>query len=381
MEFKFINYALTEEHVMLQNEIRKIVVAKLMPIAREIDERGEISLDFIKEIGQLGFLSLMAPEEYGGGGRDVIGAAIVAEELTKISAALQFSMTGHISCMHWIDKYGTIEQKNKYISKLASGEYIGGIGINEPEIGLDIVSLKTDAIKNGNHFILNGKKKFILNGNIADVIIAMARTGEKNGISNFIIETNNPGYSSSKPIEKMGNRAAPVCDVILYDYKVPSGNKLGSLNNGKVEAANILPFIQMFIVIMCGALSEVSFREALNYSLQRKQFGSQIVQFQMVQHMIADMAVGTQVIKAMVENCLKKYAEGVDINTDASMAKLYSTDAVTNITLNGIQILGGYGYTREFPVERFFRDAALLSIVGGSSRVQDQLISQSILFD
>ncbi len=381
MAFKFINYAETEEHQILQETLRKFLGDKLAPIAAQLDEKEEIALDVIKELGQMGFLALMAPEEYGGGGHDVVGAGIVAEEISKICAGTYTSTSGHVFSMHWIDKFGTKEQRDKYVPKLASGEYIGCIGITEPEAGSDVAGLKTKAVKDGDSYVLNGTKTFISNGNVADIIVCMTRTGDPGprGISNFIIETKTEGYEASKPFEKLGNRASPTCEVAFTDCRVPAENLLGTENNGFIETMNFFPFERVLVAVACGALGESSYYEALEYAHDRKQFGKPIIQYQMVQQMIADMACDIQAIKAMTKDCLLKYASGVQANTDASMAKLFASETVMKITMNAIQVFGGYGYTREFPVERWFRDAKLYAIGGGTSQIQRQIIARAAM--
>ncbi len=381
MSFKFINYAVTEEHQMLQDTLRKFLADKLAPIAAECDEKEEIPMDVIKEMGKQGYLALMAPEEYGGGGHDVVGAAIVAEEISKICAGTYTSTSGHVFSMHWIDKFGTPEQRDKYMPKLASGEWIGCIGITEPEAGSDVAGLKCKAVKDGDHYVLNGTKTFISNGNVADIIVCMTRTGDPGprGISNFIIETKTPGYESSTPFEKLGNRASPTCEVAFTDCRVPAENLLGGENNGFIETMNFFPFERALVAVACGALAESSFNEALEYAHDRKQFGKPIIEYQMVQQMIADMAADIQAIKAMTKDCLEKYAAGIQANTEASMAKLFASETVMRVTMNAVQIFGGYGYTREFPVERWFRDSKLYSIGGGTSQIQRQIIARNLM--
>ena len=381
MGFQFINYAVTEEHQMLQDTLRRFLAEKLAPIAKELDDKEMIAMDVIKEMGRMGFLSLMAPEEYGGGGHDVVGAAIVAEEVSRICAGTYTSTSGHVFCMHWIDKFGTKEQRDKYIPKLASGEYIGCIGITEPEAGSDVAGLRTKAVKDGDHFVLNGTKTFISNGNVADIIVAMTRTGDPGprGITNFIVETKTAGYEASKPFEKLGNRASPTCEVAFTDCRVPAENMLGSFNNGFIETMNFFPFERALVAVACGALAESSFHEALQYAHDRKQFGKPIIQYQMVQAMLSDMACDIQAIKAMTKDCLQKYASGIQANIEASMAKLFASETVMKVTMNAIQIFGGYGYTREFPVERWFRDSKLYSIGGGTSQIQRQIIARAMM--
>lgn len=381
MKFQFIDYAMTEDHKILQDMVRRFLADKLAPVAAENDEKERFPLEIVKEMGRLGFLALIAPEEYGGGGHDVIGTAIVAELISRICGGTYTSTTGHIFSMHWLDKFGTKEQKEQYLPKLATCEYIGCIGITEPEAGSDVAALKTKAVLDGDHYILNGTKTFITNGNVADIMIVMTRTGEPGpkGITNFIVETKMPGYEASKSFAKMGNRASPTCEVAFTDCRVPAENLLGTLNNGFIETMNFFPFERVLVAVACGALAESSFYEALRYSQERKQFGQPIAQFQMVQQMLADMACKIQSIKAMTKECLLKYAAGIQANTEASMAKLYASEATLRVITDAIQILGGYGYMREFPVERWYRDARVYSIGGGTSQIQRQIIARAMM--
>lgn len=378
---KFINYADSESQKAFQQKVRRFLADEFAPIAKEIDEKEQIALECIKKMGQLGFLAPMAPTEYDGGGHDVICAAIVAEEIAKICAGTYTSVMGHIFCMHWLDKFGTSEQREKYIPKLATGEFIGCIGITEPEAGSDVANLKTKAAKDGNHYILNGVKTFITNGNIADVMIAMVRTGGPGpkGISNFIVDTITPGYEASLPFEKMGNRASPTCEVVFNDCRVPVENILGKENYGFINVMNFFPFERVFVAVACGALSESSFHVTRQYALEQKEFGHTIIQSQMIQHMISEMACYVQSIKSITKHCLQKYASGLNANTEASMAKLYSSDLSMKVTLTALQILGAHGYTRDYPVERWIRDVKLFAIGGGTSQIQRQIIARAMV--
>ncbi len=381
MNFQPIDYAETEEHRMIQTTIRKFVADKLAPIAAEIDENERLAIEVIKEMGQLGLLALVLPEEYGGGGHDYIGAAIVTEEVAKVCAGTYTAITGHNFCQHWIDKYGTPEQKDKYLSKLATGEWFGGMAITEPEAGSDVAALKTTAKRDGDHYIVNGTKTFITNGNVADVIVCLTRTGGPGpkGISTLIIETSTPGYSASKPFEKLGNRASPTCEIAFEDCRIPVKNLLGTENKGFIEAMVFFPFERALVGVCCGALCESALNEAVQYCQDRKQFGQPIAEFQMVQQMLAEMAVDLQATKSLTRDTLKKYASGADANTEASICKIFGADAAMRVTMNAVQLLGGYGYTREFPVERWFRDAKLFAIGGGTSQIQKLVVARALM--
>ncbi len=380
MKFTPIDYAETEEHRMIQATARKFLADKLAPIAAELDEKEEFPLEVIKGMGELGLLALIIPEEYGGAGHDVIGAAIVAEEVSKICAGTYTSAQGHVFCSHWMAKYGTDEQKAKYLPRLATGEWIGAMAITEPEAGSDVAGLKTTAVRDGDHFIVNGTKTFISNGNVADVMVCLTRTGGPGpkGISTLIIETSTPGYSSSTPFEKLGNRASPTCEVAFEDCRIPVENLLGKENMGFIECMAFFPFERALVGVSCGALCESALTEAIKYCKERKQFGKPIIEFQMVQQIIAEMAVDLQATKSLTRDSLRKYAAGEDANIDASLAKIYGADAAMRVTMNAVQLLGGYGYTREFPVERWFRDAKLFAIGGGTSQIQKMIVASAL---
>jgi len=381
MHFTPIDYAETDEHRMIQQTARKFLAEKLAPIASQIDQEERFAIEVFKGLGELGLLALIAPEEHGGGGHDVIGTAIVAEEISKICAGTYTSVQGHVFCTHWIDKYATPEQKKRYLPKLASTEWIGGIAITEADAGSDVASLKTKAVRQGDHYVLNGSKTFITNGSVASVIVCLTRTGGPGpkGISTFIVETASPGFSASKPFEKCGNRASPTCEITFEDCRVPAANLLGKENNGFIESMVFFPFERALVAVCCGALCESALMQAVSYCKDRKQFSKPIIEFQMVQQMLAEMAVDLHITKTLTRDTLRKYASGSDANVDASIAKIFAADAAMRVTSHAVQLLGGYGYTREFPVERWFRDARLFSIGGGTSQIQKLIVARALM--
>lgn len=380
MNFKPIDYAETDEHRMIQETARRFLTDKLLPIAAEIDRDERFPLEVFKELGHLGLLALMAPEEYGGGGHDVMGCAIVAEEIAKICAGTYTSTTGHVFCLHWIDKYGTPEQKKRYLPLLASGAWIGGMAVTEPEAGSDVGALKTTAVREGDTFVVNGNKIFITNGSVADVIVCLVRTGGPGpkGISTLIVETDTPGFSASKPFEKCGNRASPTNELAFENCRVPVENLLGRENKGFIESMIFFPFERAMVGVCCGALCEAALQEVVRYCKERTQFGRPIIEFQMVQQILAEMAVDLQATKSLTRDALKKYLSGKDANIEASIAKIFGADAAMRVTTNAVQLLGGYGYTREFPVERWFRDAKLYAIGGGTSQIQKLIVARAL---
>ncbi|MFC1822175.1 acyl-CoA dehydrogenase family protein [Thermodesulfobacteriota bacterium] len=380
MNFKFVDYAETEEHRMIQETARKFLADNLAPIAAEIDEKEEFAWDVFKGMAELGLLALMAPEEYNGGGHDVLGAAVVAHEIAKHCAGTCTSASGHVFCLHWIDKFATKEQKDRFLPKLVTGEWVGGMAMSEPEAGSDVASLKMTAVRDGDQYVVNGNKIFITNGSIADVIVCMVRTGGPGpkGISTLIIETDSPGFTASKPFKKLGNRASPTSELALEDCRIPLENLLGEENRGFIGSMHFLPFERGLITAQCGAQIEACLEVVTKYCSERRQFGMALNEFQMVRQMLAEMAVDLQVTKTLARNSLKKYASGAEANTDSAIAKIYGAEASVRTTNNAVQLLGGYGYTREFPVERWFRDAKLYTIGGGTSQILKLIVSRAL---
>jgi alkylation response protein AidB-like acyl-CoA dehydrogenase len=331
---------------------------------------------------ELGYLSLLLPEEYGGGGRDFFGTAIVAEELAKSCAGLYTSAFGHIFCQHWIDMFGTKEQKDKYLPLFSDGKAIGAIAITEPDAGSNVAGIITSAHEDGDNYILNGRKTFITNGSIADVICVLTVTdpdSKPKGISTFIVETKNAGFHSEKPMKKLGNRCSPTCEISFDECRVPKENLLGTKNKSLIETTKFFSFERVAVAVACGGIVEAAMEASIEYAKKRKQFGVAIGTFQGIQEMIADMATDIYATRCMVVDLLN-YMEKGEYHVDkASMAKAFASEMVNRHTSNAIQIFGGYGYTSEFPVERYFRDARVFSIAGGTTQIQRRLIARSIM--
>jgi alkylation response protein AidB-like acyl-CoA dehydrogenase len=380
MKFQPIDYAETEEHRMIRATARKFLAARLAPIAAEIDRQGRFPEDVVKDLGRQGLLGLVASEEHGGGGRDFVGAAIVAEEIAKICAGTYTSTSGHVLALHWIDAFGSPEQKAQYVPKLANAAWLAGIAITEPEAGSDVAALQTTAAREGDCFRVNGSKVFITNGSVADVLVCLVRTGGPGakGLSTLIVETRTPGFSASPPFEKCGNRSSPTCELSFQDCRVPAGNLLGKENEGFGQVMRLFVFERVLVGVVCGALCEAALAEAARYCEERRQFGQPIIEFQMVQQLLAEMAVDLQATKSLTRDALRKYVSGDDAQIEASIAKIFGAEAALRVTANAVQLLGGYGYTREFPVERWFRDAKLFAIGGGTTQIQKLIVARAL---
>ena len=377
-----MNYERTKEHKLIGQAVREFVNKELAPIVPELDEEERFPMEVFKNMGDLGFLSLILPHEYGGSGPDYFGAAVVGEELAKVCPGFHTSVHGHVFCAHWIDLFGTPEQKQKYLPGLATAESIGAIAITEPEAGSDVGGAQTFATETDEGFILNGSKIFISNGPIADVIVVVAATDDESkprGISTFILETKTPGFTAEMPMKKLGNRVSPTSEIILKDLFLPKENLLGTKHKGLAETTKLLTFERVLVAVACGGIAEKALHEARGYALGRKQFGKPIAHFQSIQHMMADVAAEIFATKSMAYRVLEQMEQGQYPVAEAAMAKLFGAEMVMRATTAAIQILGGYGYTREFPVEKLFRDAKVYSIGGGTSQIQRGIIAADLL--
>jgi len=379
--FKTTDLAETQEHRLLQESLRRFLAKELAPIAAQIDREERFPLEVVKHMGRLGFLGLILPEEYGGGGRDFTGCAIVAEEVSKICAATYTSTTAHVFAEHWIDLFGTEDQKRRYLPAMATADLLGAIALTEPEAGSDVASLATTAVREGDAYVLNGTKTFISNGPVADLVVVLARTGGPGpkGISTFIVESSTPGFEAGKPFEKCGNRASLTSEIFLRGCRVPARNLLGEENRGFIGSMQFLPFERMMVAVCCAALAQAALEACLRYAHERRQFGQPISSFQMIQGMLAEIATNIYATRCIVKHLIALLKQGVPCNTEASMGKLFGAEMVMRATIDAVQVLGGYGYTRDFPVERYMRDAKLFAIGGGTSQIQKLIIARALL--
>ncbi len=380
MKFQPIDYAETEEHRMIRATVHRFLADRLAPIAADLDREERYPAELVKDLGRQGLLGLVADADYGGGGRDFTGVVIVAEEIAKVCAGTYTSTSGHVLALHWIDAFGTPEQKAAYVPKLATAEWIGGIAITEPEAGSDVASLKTTAVRDGDAFRVNGSKVFITNAPVADVLVCLVRTGGAGakGLSALIVETSTPGFSAGRPLAKCGNRSSPTSEITFQDCRIPAASLLGRENEGFAQVMRLFVFERILVGVVCGALCEVALEEATRFCKERRQFGQPIIEFQMVQQLLAEMAVDLQATKSLTRDALRKYLSGADAQIEASIAKIFGAEAALRVTSNAVQLLGGYGYTREFPVERWFRDAKLFSIGGGTTQIQKLIVARAL---
>jgi len=373
----------TQEHEMVRQMVRDFVQKEVAPIAQEIDENQRYPEETFKKMAELNLLGLPFDDKYGGAGMDLISYTITLEELARVCASTALSYSAHVSlAASPIDMFGTEEQKQKYLTPLAKGEKIGAFGLTEPTAGSDAGGTKTTAVKFDDHYILNGSKVFITNADVANILVVTAVTDKekgRRGISNFIIEKDFPGFEVGKKEKKLGMRGSPTSMLHFTDCRVPSENLLGGENEGYKQFLTILDGGRVGIAAQSLGIAKESLRRSMLYAQEREQFGKPIGEFQAIQFKLADMATKINAAELMIYNAAFRKMEGKPYIHEAGMAKLFASEIATECANQAIQIHGGYGYTQEYDVERFWRDAKLLEIGEGTSEVQRIVIYRELL--
>ncbi|MCD6554368.1 MAG: acyl-CoA dehydrogenase [Chloroflexi bacterium] len=378
MDLKF-----TEEHEMMRKMVRDFAEKDVAPLAAELDEKGEVPFENIKTMGRLGLLGLTAPEEYGGCGADTISYVIAIEELSKACASTAIVMAVQNSLVNYgLTKFGTEEQKQKYLTKLVTGEWIGAFALTEPGAGSDAAAQRTTAVRDGDFYVLNGTKHFITNGGFADVVIVFAMTDKSRGsrgISAFIVEKTFPGFSVGKEENKMGIRGTNTSELIFEDCRVPAENLLGKEGQGFKIAMIALDAGRIGVGAQAVGIAQAAFEAAVEYAKTREQFGGPISRLQAIQWMIADMATRIEAARLLVYNAALKKDSGERFTKEAAMAKLYASETADFVVDRALQIHGGYGYMKEYPVERYYRDARITRIYEGTNEIQRLVIAHQVL--
>jgi len=378
-----MDFALNEEQELFRKVVRDFAEKEIIPKAQEIDQRGEFPWEIIHKMAELGLMGIPIPEEYGGAGGDTISYAIAIEELARASGSVAITCSAHTSlaCMP-IYLFGTEEQKRKYLVPLAKGEKIGAFGLTEPGAGSDAASIKTRAVLVGDEWVINGQKIFITNGSVADVVVIAAVTDPskgKRGISNFIIEKGTPGFRVGREEDKMGLRGSVTSELIFEDCRIPRENLLGKEGEGYKQFLITLDGGRIGIGAMAVGLGQAALEAAARYAKERVQFGQPIANFQAIQWMLADMATELEAARLLVYRAAWLKDQGVRFTKEAAMAKLYASEAAERACYKALQIHGGYGYTKEYPVERFYRDNRLTAIGEDTSEIQRLVIARQIL--
>ena len=384
-----MDFHLSKEHEMIRKMYREFAENEVKPLAEEVDETEEFPVETVKKLGKLGMMGIYFPKKYGGAGGDVLSYAMAVEEMSKVCGTTGVIISAHTSlCCAPIYEHGTEEQKMKYLPKLLKGEWIGAFGLTEPGAGTDAQGQQTTAVldEKGENYILNGSKIFITNAGYANVFVIIAVTGfttNKRGkrvkeISAFIVERDFPGFSVGKHEKKMGIKGSSTCELIMEDCIVPKENLLGKEGKGFKIAMKTLDGGRIGIAAQALGLGEGAVEEAIAYTKERVQFGKRISQFQNTQFQLADMHTRMQAAQYLVYAAAMKKENHEPYSMDAAMAKLFAAEAARDVTCKAVQIFGGYGYTREYPVERMMRDAKITEIYEGTSEVQRMVIASNL---
>ncbi len=382
-----MDFNLSREQLMLQKMYRDFAQNEVKPLAQEVDEEERFPEETVRKMAELGMLGIYFPKECGGAGSDVLSYVLAVEELSKVCGTTGVIVSAHTSlCAAPIYENGTEEQKAKYLPKLCSGEWLGAFGLTEPGAGTDAQGQQTVAVLEGDHWILNGSKIFITNAGFADLFIVIAVTGlitDKRGrtskeISAFIVERSDPGFSVGKHEKKMGIRGSSTCELIMEDCIIPADRLLGKKGKGFGLAMKTLDGGRIGIAAQALGIAEGAIEETLAYTGERMQFGKRISQFQNTQFELASMHASVQAAKYLVYAAAVKKQNHEPYSVDAAMAKLVASETASDVTRRCLQLFGGYGYTREYPIERMMRDAKITEIYEGTSEVQRMVIAGAI---
>ena len=378
-----MNFGLTREQELVRQMVREFAVNEVKPIAAEIDETERFPMENVKKMAELGMMGIPFPKEFGGAGGDVLSYIITVEELSKVCGTTGVIVSAHTSlCASLIYENGTPAQKEKYLVPLAKGEKIGAFGLTEPGAGTDAAGQQTTAVLDGDNYILNGSKIFITNGGVADTFIVFAMTDKSQGtrgISAFIVEKDFPGFSIGKKEEKLGIRASSTTELIFENCIVPKENLIGKEGKGFSIAMKTLDGGRIGIAAQALGIAEGAYEESVKYMKERKQFGRSLSAFQGLQWMIAEMETKIEAAKLLVYKAAWLKQNKLPYSVDAAKAKLFAAEVAMDVTTKAVQLHGGYGYTKEYPVERMMRDAKITEIYEGTSEVQKMDIAGAAL--
>lgn len=378
-----IDFQLTEEMQMLKQSVREFAESEILPHVMKYDEAQEFPMPIVRKMAELGFLGATIPSELGGAGLSPVHMVIIMEELSRVDPSVALTVAGHTGlCLQHIWTFGSDEQKKRYVPDLATGAKIGSWCLTEPDSGSDSSGMKTTAVRDGDSYIISGSKVFITNGSYASTYVVMAKTdpskGNK-GISAFIVERGMKGVSVGKKENKLGMRASDTAAMMFDEVRVPKENLIGNEGEGFKQALVVLDSGRIGIAALCVGLAQGAIDAAVKYSKERKAFGKTIAEFQGIQFKLADMATETQAARLLAYRAALAKQQGENINLIAAQAKLYASEVAQRAASEAVQIHGGYGFIKDFPVEKFYRDAKLLSIGEGTSEVQKMVIAKNLL--
>ncbi len=380
-------FSLTSEHEMIRNAARDFARKEIAPIAAEFDESGEFPIKTIKKMGSMGFMGIEVPEEYGGAGMDTMAYVLAMEEISKVDAShsVIMSVNNSLYC-HGLLKFGTQEQKEKFLTPIASGQAIGAYSLTEPMSGSDAGTMRSRAVRDGDHYVLNGRKSWVTSGPVADyVVVFMMTAPEKKhkGVTAFLVDTKTPGFTRGKKEPKLGIRASATSELLFEDCRIPAENRLGEEGEGFKIAMTVLDAGRIGIATQALGISEAAYEASVAYAQEREAFGQRIGEFQGISFKIADMKTRIEASRLLIyQAALAKEASkksGARYTLESAMAKLFASETAMFVTHAAVQIHGGMGYSKELPVERYFRDAKITEIYEGTSEIQRLVISRNEL--
>ncbi len=378
-----MDFDYTPEHTQLRKAVREFALSELAPHVAQWDEEQIFPLEAIKKAGALGYMGAIFPEHLGGSGLSYIEYSIIIEELARVDPSVALIVAAHTSlCTNHIFIAGTDEQKRLYIPKLAAAEWIGCWSLTEPEAGSDAAGTRSSAVRDGDCWVLNGGKTFTTNAHYAQICVAMAvtdRTASQHGISAFIIPTDTPGFRTGKKENKLGMRASATGEVIFTDCRLPSSQLLGKEGEGFIDSLRVLDGGRISIAALAVGVAQGAYDAALKYSKQRRQFGRPISEFQAIQHKLADMATDIDAARLLTYRAAHMKDQGARVTKEAAMAKLFASERAVRICDQAVQIHGGYGFIKDYPVEKFYRDVKLCTIGEGTSEIQRLVIARQLL--
>ncbi|GAB1446477.1 acyl-CoA dehydrogenase AcdA [Flammeovirgaceae bacterium] len=378
-----INFDESENQKMIAQMIKDFGELEIKPNIMKWDESQEFPVPLFRKMGNLGLMGVLVPEEYGGSGFGYPEYVTAVSEIARIDGSIGLSVAAHNSlCTGHILQFANEEQKKKYLPKLASGQWIGAWGLTEPNTGSDAGNMRTVAVKDGDHYVINGAKNFITHGKSGDVAVVIVRTGEvgdSHGMTAFIIEKGTPGFSAGKKENKLGMRASETAELIFTDCRVHESQVIGKAGDGFVQSLKVLDGGRISIAALSLGIAQGAFDAALQYSKERHQFNKPISSFQGISFKLADMATKVEAAKLLTFRAADLKNRGKSVNLESAMAKLYASEIAVEVANDAVQIFGGYGYIKDFPVEKFYRDAKLCTIGEGTSEIQKLVISRAVL--
>ena len=378
-----MDFTYNENQKLIADMVKSFTDKEVAPFMKEWDGKQYFPIEVFKKLGELGLMGVLVPVEYGGSGFGYAEYVTAIEHLAKVDPSIGLSMAAHNSlCTGHILQFGNEEQKKKYLPKLATAEWIGAWGLTEHNTGSDSGGMSTTATKQGDYWVLNGAKNFITHAISGDLAVVIARTGEKGdsrGMTAFIIEKGTDGFSSGKKEDKLGMRASETAELIFDNCKIPDENVLGNVGDGFIQAMKVLDGGRVSIAALSLGIAKGAFEAALKYSKERVQFGKPIAQHQAISFKLADMATTIEASELLIYNTISKKNSGERITLSGAMAKYYSSEVAVAVSTDALQIFGGYGYSKEFPVERFYRDSKLCTIGEGTSEIQKIVIAKQII--